>query len=280
MFSFLNVDTILSEPMLLVGAVLFVLSPFCFLISLFKFVKNKPEPKEVLAIPPDPELSEMAAEPAPESIPEPEQPEPEPPPPEPPAPPEPVIDKPSTQTMADETPQKEEPELAPPINSPEGMKSVNETLQETLSSVASPDLPPQPPAPEQPAPPVAPPEAQAPPPPVDSEKTVVIPPHFAEIQAQIEIAITQIRNLNNKINDIEQSVDLLQKHSSVQLESDPLKQGPANPEDFQKKLLKLAEHVIVLEKEVNRLKGNAGGAARSAGSQAPFKKSSKPPMPL
>jgi len=84
MFSFLNIDTILSEPMLLVGAVLFVLSPFCFFISLFKFIRTKSEPKEVLAIPPDPGLSEMAAEPVAEQNPKPLQAEPEPPPPDPP----------------------------------------------------------------------------------------------------------------------------------------------------------------------------------------------------
>jgi len=185
----------------------------------------------------------------------------------------------------DESPLKEEPELAPPVDSPEGLKSVNETLQETLSSVASSPLPPQPPPPEvaeeTETPPPGPPERQVPtaPPPVDLEKTVMIPPQFAEIQAQIEIALTQIRNMNKKIDDIEQSVDLLQKHGSIQLESDPLIQGPTKPEEFQKKLLKLAEHVIVLEKEVNRLKG-ASGSALSANLQTPVKKSSKPPMPL
>jgi len=293
MLSFLNIDTILSDPMLLVGAVLFVLSPFCFLISLFKFIKTKTEPKEVLAIPPDPEISEMAVELAPEPSSEPIQAEPEPPQPDPPVAPPSNIENTATQTVVDEPPQQEDPELAPPVESQEGMKDVNQTLQETLSSVVANPLPPQPsppdvpeepetqPPPEQPAPPVSPPEKPAPatPAPPDQEKTVVIPPQFADIQAQIEIAITQIRNMNKKIDDIEQSVDLLQKHGSIQLESDPLIQGPTKPEEFQKKLLKLAEHVIVLEKEVNRLKGTSGGAL-SASLQTPIKKSSKPPMPL
>jgi hypothetical protein len=48
-----------------------------------------------------------------------------------------------------------------------------------------------------------------------------------------------------------------------------------NPSDFTQKLLKLAEHVIVLEKEVTRLKAGAKPAAKPEAEQP------KPPiMPI
>jgi len=94
-----------------------------------------------------------------------------------------------------------------------------------------------------------------PPPPTPlSDKTVVIPPHMADLQAQIEIAFSQIKHLSVKTNDMEQHMDLLEQHKGVQLETNELKEPPMNPADFVQKLLKLAEHVIVLEKEMARLK--------------------------
>ena len=89
-------------------------------------------------------------------------------------------------------------------------------------------------------------------------------PNYAELQSQIDIAITHIKNLNSKVMEMDQHMELIERHHQVQLEPSQLKEMPMDPADFTQKLLKLAEHVIVLEKEVARLKGNSQNAPATA----------------
>lgn len=93
----------------------------------------------------------------------------------------------------------------------------------------------------------------------DAEKTVVLPAGVADIQAQLEIALTQIRTLNKKIYDLESRVS----------------GGPNAGGDFAAKLQTLAEHVIVLEKEMARMK--SGGPSTDV---PPGGAERRPPMPL
>ena len=138
-----------------------------------------------------------------------------------------------------------------------------------LNEMASP-VPPPPPV-EEPAPLeeekiVTPPyvkeaveEASVPPPSrriqvIDPEKTVVMPSGLGEVQGQLEIAFSQIKTLNKKVAQLESELETVSKTAAAKLEKNDLSQAPTDPADFTQKLLKLAEHVIVLEKEVARMK--------------------------
>ncbi len=102
-----------------------------------------------------------------------------------------------------------------------------------------------------------------------SERTVVMPAGMGEVQGQLEIAFTQIKTLNKKIAQLESELETLSRNAATKLETNELKEVPMNPADFTQKLLKLAEHVIVLEKEVARMKtgskspGNGNGGTTS-----------------
>jgi len=148
-------------------------------------------------------------------------------------------------------------------------------------------IPVAPPAPLSSEPKPAPPTPQPAPPdtPRPSSTGLVTPKDIADVQGQIEVAISQLKFLNQKVSEIEGQMDTLERHASVRLESSELKEPPANAGDFSVKLLKLAEHVIVLEKEVTRLKlaeknsGEPPLSSPSGESENPVKP--KPPvMPL
>ncbi len=150
-------DTILSDPMLLVGTILVVLGPLVFLIALVKFFTLRKKTKD------DEFLSPFG-----------------------PASPEPEA----------ETPLFEAPLPPPP-----------------------PPSPPPPPTPS-PVPSRMPsPSAQA-----MQEKTVVMPAGMAELQGQIEIAITQIRTLNKKVNSLEAALEALSQKTAA---APPA--GPSSP---------------------------------------------------
>lgn len=119
-----------------------------------------------------------------------------------------------------------------------------------------------------------------------SEQTVVMPSGVGEIQGQIEIAFSQIKTLSKKVAQMESELESVARNSSARLERNELKEIPMNPADFTQKLLKLAEHVIVLEKEVERLKGakdsdSSTPEAAPAPGIPPVPSAPKPPvMPL
>jgi hypothetical protein len=99
------------------------------------------------------------------------------------------------------------------------------------------------------------PETQASVPAMD--KTAIVLPDTGEIQGQLEIAFTQIKTLSKKVSQMESELDSVARAIMAKLDKNELKEIPMNPADFTQKLLKLAEHVIVLEKEVDRLKTGA-----------------------
>lgn len=228
-----NVDTILSDPLLLVGVLLVGFGVIGFLFALIKFLRADAH-RDAFEIP-DSEATPDAFEPA--EVPAVAHPV------EDPAAPEPIIP---------------EPPVPPAVEPPQPR------VEAATNAVSEPEPPP---TPRDTAPPSGAVSENA-------EKTVVIPPAFVEIQGQIEIAISQIRNLGRKMSELEQQIDQIQRHQSVRLEGNELTEGPANPKDFAQKLLKLAEHVIVLEKEVARLKGGAAPRATETPRQP------NPPMPL
>lgn len=132
----------------------------------------------------------------------------------------------------------------------------NDPPESKFESIVPPPPPPPAPAPEpEPTPPVTPPHQElqsavsaiaSPKEPVDMDKTVVISPGESELQAQVDIVFSQIKNLNKKVYEMESKLD-----------SAPSAAGggePANMADINQKLQTLAEHVIALEKEVARLK--------------------------
>jgi len=195
----IKIDTILSDPLLMVAAVLLVVSPVVFLVALIKFLRAPKGPSK-FAIPHEDDFTSPVR-----SLAAPEKPE------------EPIAPPP--------------PPPAPKVETP---------------APASP--PPAPPAPAA----------------VNPDATMVLPAGVAELQAQLEIALTQIRTLNKKIFDLESAVSAL------------VRSGPASgtasglTPDVASKLQTIAEHVIVLEKEVARLKSvpDVPGPER------------RPPMPL
>jgi len=204
----INIDMILSDPMLLTGAALLVLSPIGFVVAFVKYITIKDSRPREFTIPQEPqEIPEEQFQSVPADVKQPEIPIETVPPPEPePAP------EPATETLEIHQPSHPGPPPSPPKESPKASPMAN------------------------------------------ADKTVVIPPAINDLQAQIEIAFSQIKNLNIKTNDIEQLMDLMARQKEVQLEPNQLKELPMDPADFTKKLLKLAEHVIVLEKEMARLR--------------------------
>lgn len=91
-----------------------------------------------------------------------------------------------------------------------------------------------------------------------SDKTVVMNVQDTEIQIQLDIIVSQLKNLNQKIGELEDRVENMPDATNTPHDIAMLKEPPVNPEDFTRKLLKLAEHVIVLEKEVARMKTSHG----------------------
>jgi hypothetical protein len=89
----------------------------------------------------------------------------------------------------------------------------------------------------------------------DPDKTVVMQTTETETQMQLDIIVSQLKNLNRKVSELEDKLENIPDMTNISQETATLKEAPANIEDYTKKLLKLAEHVIILEKEVARLKG-------------------------
>ncbi len=198
----INFNTILSDPLLIVAAVLLVLSPVVFLVALVKFMRA-PKPKTPFAIPKEDfssPIRSLAAE-------------------------EPVVHN-------------------NPVAAPEPV-------------AVKPSLP------------VTPPVQQIP----DAEKTIVLPPGTGEVQGQLEIALTQIRTLNKKIYDLETTVSTLVRSAGAAGGT----LAGASP-DVSAKLQTLAEHVILLEKDVAKLKTNGPTAAPAEAPAANTER--RPPMPL
>jgi hypothetical protein len=109
----------------------------------------------------------------------------------------------------------------------------------------------------------------------NADKTVVMPAGMSDVQAQLEIIFSQIKTMNKKLYEIESGLQSVSKQTATSLDANHDSEPPMNPSDFTQKLLKLAEHVIVLEKEVTRLKAGAKPAAKPEAEQP------KPPiMPI
>jgi hypothetical protein len=116
-----------------------------------------------------------------------------------------------------------------------------------------------------------------------TDKTMVMPEGMGEVQGQLEIAFSQIKTLSKKVSQMESELDSVARNIIGKLDRNELKEPPMNPADFTQKLLKLAEHVIVLEKEVARLKnGGKKDLAEEEGTPTPPSSAGpKPPvMPL
>jgi hypothetical protein len=193
----INIDTILSDPLLIVASALLVIGPLLFLISFWKLIRF-PKPKNPLFDP--------VAEPA-------------------------------------ETFLESEPAEITPV------PSVPEEKVEKVVLVEPPPAPPSPPPP-----PVVPVQSK----PISPQenfmdKTVVMPAGMGEIQGQLEIAFTQLKSLNKRIYELEVALSEVAQPAATPLELNNLKEPPMNPADFTQKLLKLAEHVIVLEKNMSKL---------------------------
>jgi len=84
-----------------------------------------------------------------------------------------------------------------------------------------------------------------------------MPTISGEVEGQVEIVFSQIKTLSRKVAQLESEMETVSRTASAKLEANELKEVPMNPADFTQKLLKLAEHVIVLEKDVARLKAGA-----------------------
>lgn len=105
------------------------------------------------------------------------------------------------------------------------------------------------------------------------ERTMVMPAGVSEVQAQIEIAITQLRTLNKKVNAHEVQLEMLSKNLTTG--TGPGK-TPTDLTDIQTKIQKLAEHVLALEKDLTLLKQGKVGS-----STPPSPPQGRPPvMPL
>jgi hypothetical protein len=103
-----------------------------------------------------------------------------------------------------------------------------------------------------------------------SDQTMVMPPGVADLQAQFEIAISQIKQLNKKVFELERQLETLSTRADVSLEPNELKEPPADPADYTKKLLKVVEHVIVLEKEMAKLRSEKEPSGPAAGHKPPI----------
>ncbi len=203
----INIDMILSDPMLLVGASLLVFGALLFLISLVKLISAPRSGRKKFVVPHEGEhVPLFKQEPEPSNIPEPHLITPEPPMPEP-------------ETVPDE-------DIVP---------------IELRSSVPEQAAPMDNGAAEKP-----------------EEKTVVMHAAETDLQLQLDIIVSQLKNLNQKMSELEDRIESIPDANNTSQDIAALKEAPVNPEDYTKKLLKLAEHVIMLEKEVARMK--SGGA--------------------
>jgi hypothetical protein len=184
----INIDTILSDPMMLVGVGLVVFGALLFLISFWKFATyNRRQAAKNFVVPQEEEPME--------------------------------------------TPVEVEPEVevrgeinVPPAPEPEPVASASSHQNGAREEQAQ-------------------------------DKTVVIQPQEADMQMQLDIIVSQLKNLNRKVSELEEKVEN-PAGGTPSVDENLLKEPPANAEDYSKKLLTLAEHVIMLEKEVTRLKGS------------------------
>ncbi len=187
MITYINIDTILSDPLLLTATILVVVGPLMFLVALWNLVRS---------------------------------------------------------------PKKKDPLFDPKaIHDDEPVLNSGKKVLPVAAPMASPVAPP--PAPAQDARQMID-IPQAPPEPMDMDKTIVMPAGMAEIQGQLEIAFSQIKHLNKKVFELEKAIPVGGVTNGESASSIGNEQ-PGNISDLAQKLLKLAEHVILLEKNVNKL---------------------------
>jgi hypothetical protein len=203
MLSNINIDLVLSDPLLLSGALLFILSILVFLLALSKYIGLSRKEKQQFQIP------------------------------------------------SSETFEGSESLEGSPAETPEAPDAATE--EETS------DTPPPPTSPSEKA----------------LEKTMVMSANDKDMQEQFELAIDQIKSINTKIGELEDEIQNLKSKVSARMEPDELREAPMSPQDFTQKLLKLAEHVIILEKQMARFKPE--GAEKSEPSKAEPPKASPAP---
>ncbi len=184
MLTNINIDAIMSDPLLMIAVGLLILGPLVFLVALVKWARS---PKKEVPLPHLDEIEDVQLNPPP---------------------------------YAEEI--KEEPAANP---------SVKET-----------------------------------PAPLVTDQRIPLPSISGEMQGQIEIVFSQIKTLSKKVAQLESEMETVSRTASAKLETNELKEVPMNPADFTQKLLKLAEHVIILEKDVARLKGEKNSSAMNAAS--------------
>lgn len=205
MITYINIDTILSDPLLLTATILVVVGPLMFLVSLWNLLRS-PKKKDPLF---DPKHFHEE---------------------------EPVINHSGRKSPIENN-------SPAPVAVQTGPKE-NKPLMDAPSAPAEP---------------------------MDMEKTIVMPAGMAEIQGQLEIAFSQIKHLNKKVFDLEKAL----ASGNPAPVSAPSGEPSSNVPELAQKLLKLAEHVIVLEKNLNKLMANKSSMVPTETTQI------KPPiMPL
>ena len=168
----IQIDKILSDPLLLVSAVLLIVSPILFLIALIKYVRT---PKgELFAIP----HNEMDS-----PIPTPK-----------------GFEEPAEEHRMEPAERREESPVSPLEPMPGSAAAHGPEFETGPRSIATP-------TPPAPVPPRARREESA------AEKTVVMPPGVAEMQSEMEIALTQLRLLNKRVANLEQELARLRGSS-------------------------------------------------------------------
>jgi|GEM_PF-4162332 len=215
MLSNIHIDAVLSDPLLLVGFLLFVLGPIGFLFALVKYISASRKQKAQFVIP--------------AHAPEPEEPA----------------------SNQDNFSEYSERSSVPHDEKPGGVDS-SFPHSPSESFVHSQDQ---------------------------------------NVSSQLEILFSHLKSLTHRLEEMEQQIELLNRHKTAMLSPNKLKEPPMDPADFTNKLLKLAEHIIVMEKELAKLKSERAGESKAppssvehsyAGlSDVPSEKTTKPPiMPI
>jgi hypothetical protein len=96
-----------------------------------------------------------------------------------------------------------------------------------------------------------------------SDRTIVMPSGMADLHAQMELIFTQVKQLNKRSAEFETSLEDLTRKLLEKYEPNTLKEPVADQKDLMQKLLKIAEHVIALEKDVAKLKAATPTSASS-----------------
>jgi len=179
----IEIDKILSDPLLIVAATLLVVSPIVFLVAFVKYLRT---PKsDAFAIPRHEMESPIMSRPG-----------------------VPDFSAPAPEPLADMAPQ---PETAPILETEPAASGPISSLEPLPAAGTSAVEPPQP---AFPTPPARRPDTA-------SEKTVVMPPGMAEMQSEMEIAFSQLKLLNKRVASLEKELSQLRSGGSSEPGGNP-----------------------------------------------------------